>query len=130
MDTDRLIQKLGLQLGQKAYTLHAPVGYTEFLHIPEPARVIDELDLELDWIQAFYTDKAVLEAEFATLGHKLAKAGQLWISWPKKTSGVASSLQDRLVRELGLAVGLVDVKITAIDETWSGLKFIYRRKDR
>jgi hypothetical protein len=130
MDTDRLIQKLGLQLGQKAFTLYAPVGYTEFLHIPEPAETISELDTELDWIQAFYSERSRLAAELETLKLRLATTGQLWISWPKKASHVSSTLDDDLIRKLGVDMGLVDVKVATIDETWSGLKFVYRLKDR
>jgi hypothetical protein len=130
MDTDQLVRKLGLAHRQNAFTLHAPTGYTEFLHIPEPARTIDELAGELDWLQSFYIDKASLSAEVGLLKHKLTKTGQLWLSWPKQTSGVASDLNEDAVRDAGLRAGLVDVKIAAINETWSGLKFVYRLRDR
>ncbi len=61
---------------------------------------------------------------------KLAKSGALWISWPKKSSSLASDLNGDLVRELGLATGLVDIKVRAVDDDWSGLKFVYRKADR
>lgn len=129
MDGD-LVRKLGLRLGQKAATLHAPVGYTEFLHIPEPAATTADLADELDWVHAFYTSQTTLETEIAVLKQRIAKDGQLWISWPKKSSGLATALNDELVRKAGLGVGLVDVKVAAINETWSGLKFVYRLQDR
>jgi hypothetical protein len=130
MDTDRRIQKLGLKLGQRAFTLHAPTGYTEFLHIPEPADSLSQLDRELDWIQAFYTEKALLEVEINVIKQKLATTGQFWISWPKKSAALSTTLSDESVRAIGLRIGLVDIKVAAIDETWSGLKFVYRLQDR
>ena len=63
-------------------------------------------------------------------GKALAPAGMLWISWPKKSSGVATDLTENLIRDTGLALGLVDVKVCAVDETWSGLRFVYRLSDR
>ena len=84
----------------------------------------------LDWVHAFYGSRQMLEQELATLKQHLAPAGQLWVSWPKKSSGVTSDLDENIVRQIGLANGLVDVKVAAIDDTWSGLKFVYRLKDR
>jgi hypothetical protein len=130
MDTDQLIRKLGLRLGQKAFTLHAPVGYAEFLHVPEAVDSVTDLDSNFDWVQAFYIDGLVLESEIATLKQQLAKNGQLWISWPKKTSSLASTLHDEGVRTIGLDAGLVDVKVASINETWSGLKFVLPLADR
>lgn len=130
MDNDRLIQKLGLRLGQRAYTLHAPVGYAELLHIPEPINSVSELDNGLDWLQAFYADKRVLASELDALKNSLAKHGQLWLSWPKKASNMVSDVDQNVIHKLGLQTGLVDVKIASINETWSGLKFVYRLRDR
>lgn len=67
---------------------------------------------------------------FLKLKPVLTKSGMLWISWPKKTSGVTTDLDENKIRAFGLANGLVDVKVCAVDETWSGLKFVYRTKDR
>ncbi len=130
MDTDELIQKLGLKLGQNAITLHAPAGYAEFLHIPEPLQSMQDLNGEIDWIQAFYADRKTLAAELGNLRRYLSKDGQLWLSWPKKASKVRSDVDEHVIREAGLAAGLIDVKIASINETWSGLKFVYRRIDR
>jgi len=71
-----------------------------------------------------------LERRFAELARALAPAGMLWISWPKKASGVATDLTEDVIRAIGLAHGLVDVKVAAVDEVWSGLKFVRRVKDR
>jgi hypothetical protein len=68
--------------------------------------------------------------EFGRISKQLAPAGMLWVSWPKKSSGVLTDLDDNVVREIGLAAGLVDVKVCAVTEIWSGLKFVRRVKDR
>ena len=84
----------------------------------------------LDFCMVFTKSAAVLMKEFARLAPQLAPAGMLWISWPKKTSGVAADLDENIVRKIGLAAGLVDVKVCAVSEVWSGLKFVIRVKDR
>jgi hypothetical protein len=71
-----------------------------------------------------------LKREFPRIGKNLAPAGMLWISWPKKSSGVPTDLNENIVREIGLAAGLVDVKVCAVTDVWSGLKFVRRLKDR
>jgi len=83
-----------------------------------------------DVIVAFCPDLRALRRRFAPLVESLATAGGLWVCWPKKASGVPTDLSERAVREHGLAVGLVDVKVAAIDQTWSGLKFVRRLSNR
>ena len=78
----------------------------------------------------FTKSSSHLAKEFAGLAKQLAPAGMLWISWPKKTSGVASELDENKVRTIGLSQGLVDVKVCAVTGVWSGLKFVRRLKDR
>lgn len=75
-------------------------------------------------------EKKELESEFPRLKAHLAMDGILWTSWPKGASKVKTDLTETIVRQIGLAKGLVDVKICAVDEVWSGLKFVYRLKDR
>jgi hypothetical protein len=84
----------------------------------------------LDFAMMFVKTKAELKKQFAPTAKQLAPAGMLWVSWPKKTSGVASDLDENMVREIGLDAGLVDVKVCAVNEVWSGLKFVRRLKDR
>ena len=84
----------------------------------------------LDLAMLFVTTSADLQRQFREVAKQLAPAGMLWISWPKKTSGVASDLDENLVRKIGLDAGLVDVKVCAVSEVWSGLKFVIRVKDR
>jgi hypothetical protein len=78
----------------------------------------------------FTKSKSVLLKEFNRLSRQLAPAGMLWISWPKKSSGVATDVDENAIREIGLAAGLVDVKVCAVTDVWSGLKFVRRVKDR
>ena len=84
----------------------------------------------LDFVQFFTREKRELEREFAALARALTPAGMLWISWPKQSSGVATDLTEDVVRAIGVAHGLVDVKVAAVDDVWSGLKFVRRLKDR
>jgi len=84
----------------------------------------------LDFAMIFTKSKAELTREFKQIAQQLAPAGMLWVSWPKKSSGVASNLDENIVREIGLAAGLVDVKVCAVTDIWSGLKFVRRLKDR
>ena len=84
----------------------------------------------LDFALVCVKTQAELKKQFARLKKRLAPAGMLWISWPKKSSGVPSDLDENIVREVGLKAGLVDVKVCAVSEVWSGLKFVIRLKDR
>lgn len=84
----------------------------------------------LDFCMIFVKSAAELKESFSQFSKQLAPAGILWVSWPKKTSGVLSDLDENEVRRIGLAAGLVDVKVCAVSEIWSGLKFVIRLKDR
>jgi hypothetical protein len=84
----------------------------------------------LDFAMVFATKLADLKKQFGRLVAELAPAGMLWVSWPKKASGVATDLNENEVRKIGLEAGLVDVKVCAVTEVWSGLKFVRRVKDR
>jgi hypothetical protein len=84
----------------------------------------------LDFAMVFVKTAAELKAQFPRFAKQLAPAGILWVSWPKKTSGMATELNENEVRRIGLEAGLVDVKVCAVNEVWSGLKFVIRVKDR
>lgn len=84
----------------------------------------------LDFAMIFVKSASELKKQFSRFAKQLAPAGMLWVSWPKKASGVATDLTESEVRSIGLAVGLVDVKVCAVNEIWSGLKFVIRVKDR
>jgi len=125
------VAKLGIKPDTRIAILDAPRGYDSVLgKLPE--RVVRKATVvgPLDFIQFFTDQRRVLERRFPALERALAPAGMLWISWPKKASGVATDLTEDVIRAIGLAHGLVDVKVAAVDEVWSGLKFVRRLKDR
>lgn len=93
-------------------------------------KLVKSASSQLDLIHAFVLSKADLNKGLPTWKNGLAKTGALWISWPKKTSSISSDLTGDVVRELGLGSGLVDIKVCAVDEDWSGLKFVFRKSDR
>lgn len=126
-----LIKKLGIKPSQRIALLSGPPGYRKTLGpLPGEVKWAEQLDENLDFIQLFVTTQAELKRRFQEAKECLAADGSLWISWPKKASGVATDLNENAIRKLGLELGLVDVKVCAVDETWSGLKFVYRLKDR
>jgi len=124
------VQKLGIKAGSTIAILGAPRGYARTLgKLPQVRRRASAAG-PLDFVQFFTAEKRELERRFAVLARALAPAGMLWISWPKQASGVATDLTEDVIRAIGLAHGLVDVKVAAVDEVWSGLKFVRRVKDR
>jgi hypothetical protein len=128
--TRSLSDKLGIKAGARIAFVGAPKGYDATLGELPPVTQAETLRGPLDLIQVFVTSRAELARRFPTLKKALAIDGALWVSWPKKASGVATDVVEDVVREIGLAQGLVDVKVCAVDETWSGLKFVYRLADR
>lgn len=126
-----LVEKLGIKGGHKIYFANAPKNYRETLgSLPENSTLQKSLDGSCDFIQFFTTEKSVLETDFPKLKRHLAAGGSLWVSWPKGAARVKTDLNENIVREVGLKNGLVDVKVCAVDELWSGLKFVFRLKDR
>jgi len=84
----------------------------------------------VDFLMVFVKSKEALSEDFEHLSRQLTPAGMFWVAWPKKSSGVTTDLDENIVRKVGLAAGLVDVKVCAVTEVWSGLKFVRRVKDR
>jgi hypothetical protein len=128
-----LIQKLGIKPGGRVCILNAPPGYATTLGpLPPDVVLLSRLGKphSLDFIQVFALQSRQLSVKFAELKTALRFDGSLWISWPKKSSQVKSDLDENKIRQMGLDVGLVDVKVAAVDEIWSGLKFVYRLQDR
>jgi hypothetical protein len=126
-----LVRKLGIAPGARVALLRAPDGFADVLGpLPDGVRVRRRAQGPLDVIVAFCVARAELERSLPAWRAALVPAGGLWIAWPKRSSGVATDLGDGAVREAGLAAGLVDNKVCAIDATWSGLRFVYRRSDR
>ena len=123
-----LIAKLGIAPGQRILIVNPPEGYDRTLG-PVPAGVtrLRRVAGSPDVIQLFVTSRAQLEARWDGLAGALAPGGMLWVSWPKRGSGVATDLTEDILRQVGLPRGLVDVKVCAVDQVWSGLKFVRRR---
>jgi len=126
-----IIDKLGIKPGQRLIFLNPPAGYAQTLGaLPAGVTQVSSLRDEFDFIHAFSTSRTTVERDFPRWKAHLAKTGMLWASWPKGASTIATDLSENLIRDIGLANGLVDVKVAAIDEDWSGLKFVWRLKDR
>jgi hypothetical protein len=126
-----LAKKLGIKPGQVIAVVGAPDDYRGQLgDLPPDVTWSREIAGTLDLIHLFAGSRRALESAFAPALAHLAPAGSLWVSWPKRASGVATDLDENVVRGIGLALGVVDVKVCAVDEIWSGLKFVRRLKDR
>jgi hypothetical protein len=127
-----LLKKLGLKAGMRTCFVEAPPHYADLLgQLPEGVVLLDAPDSDMDFIHRFTLTQSDLEAQFAGLKRRLSLTGMLWVSWPKKaSSSIETDLSSEIVRNTGLAGGLVDVKVCAVDADWSGLKFVYRLKDR
>jgi hypothetical protein len=124
-----LPKKLGVKAGFRARLANAPAEVRAELR-----EALAECEMKpgdkLDFVMMFAKSRVELAREFSQMARLLVPAGILWVSWPKKSSGVASDLDGNVVREIGLAAGLVDVKVCAVTEVWSGLKFVRRVKER
>ena len=126
-----LVKKLGLPSSGAAYVRNAPANFFADLGAwPDNLANRKRATGNIDYIHLFAKKRRELDSSLSKAKPALTKSGTLWISWPKKSSGVATDLSDSIVRELGLAAGLVDDKVCAVDDVWSGLKFVYRLKDR
>jgi len=126
-----LPKKLGIKEGSRIALVNPPNDFqSELGELPNDVKFLKPVTKSLDIIIFFVLSERVLARDFAKLAERLVANGMIWIAWPKKSSGVATDLSEGRVRQIGLDAGLVDVKICAVDETWSGLKFVYRLKDR
>jgi hypothetical protein len=126
-----LPKKLGIREGARVALVDAPEGFEATLGaLPPGVRVLRRPRAPLDVAVAFVTSRAGLERRVPSLAAALDPAGGLWLAWPKRASGVATDVTEDVVREVGLAAGLVDNKVCAIDAVWSGLRLVYRLSDR
>lgn len=126
-----LPKKLGLKAGFRVGLLAAPDGFDETLgELPPGIKVRRQARAPLDVIVAFFTRRSELERRLPALKRSMTPSAGLWIAWPKRSSGVATDLDENVVRDLALATGLVDNKVCAIDQVWSGLRLVYRLRDR
>ena len=125
-----LPKKLGIKVGFRVRLANAPAEVRAELRSALAECTVAKDGSAVDFAIIFTKSRVELASEFSRLAKLLAPAGMFWVSWPKKSSGVASELDESLVRGLGLDAGLVDVKVCAVTEVWSGLKFVRRVKDR
>ncbi|HSO76842.1 MAG TPA: DUF3052 domain-containing protein [Blastocatellia bacterium] len=126
-----LAKKLGIKEGFRVALVGAPKGFrSELAGLPKRVDFVASVEASLDLIVLFTISRSDLLGNFSRLAAHLAPAGMLWIAWPKKASGVPTDLSDGVVRQIGLDAGLVDTKVCAVNEIWSGLKFVIRVKDR
>jgi hypothetical protein len=126
-----LTKKLGIREGSRVAVVSAPDGFPRALGpLPTGAQLRSGARGRCDVVLFFVTRRAELARRFPSFARALEPDGGLWVSWPKRTSGVATDLTENVAREIGLGAGLVDNKVAAIDDCWSGLRFVYRLADR
>jgi hypothetical protein len=126
------VRKLGIKAGSRLGVIGAPDGFDATLgELPAEVHVRRRLGgRRFDVIVAFFDRRTELERRLAPLAGALDPAGGLWIAWPKRASRVPTDVTEDVVRDLGLAAGLVDNKVCAVDQVWSGLRLVYRLRDR
>lgn len=126
-----LPKKLGIKPGFRVCLLNTPPEVrAELKPTLADCEIARDLKKPADFVMAFTKSSEDLADKFEQVTQSLTPAGSFWVSWPKKTSGVPTDVNENVVREIGLAAGLVDVKVCAVTEVWSGLKFVRRLKDR
>ncbi len=128
-----LVRKLGIKQGQRVAFVSPPATFSAALgELPDGVCLLASASRagSLDVIVAFFMRRSALERRLGGLIRRIDRAGGLWIAWPKRNSGVASDVSEDVVRDLGLAAGVVDNKVCAIDDTWSALRLVIRVRDR
>lgn len=126
-----LVEKLGIKPGMRIAIIGAPGGFRSTLGaLPDGVSVTGSARGKLPFIHFFTKQHSQLQRRFPSLKRALAQDGALWVSWPKKSSGVVTDLTEDVIRAVALPGGLVDVKVCAVDEVWSGLKLVRRLRDR
>ena len=126
-----LAQKLGMKAGATVVVLNAPAHYRKLLgQVAKEITFSDRVANGCPFIHLFTTRRSELEIQLKRLCGKIADSGTLWVSWPKKSAGVPTDVTEDVIRDVALPLGFVDVKVCAINETWSGLKLMVRRAER
>ena len=126
-----LARKLGIKEGSRLALLGAPDGFAgELAPLPEGVTVLRRLGPGIDVAVLFVTERAELERRFPAVAKAVFPAGGFWVAWPKRASKVPTDLTEDVLREVGLPQGLVDNKVCAVTEVWSGLRFVWRRENR
>jgi hypothetical protein len=126
-----LPQKLGIKPGLTVVTINAPANYRRLLGtIPDRVTFSDRLKSDAGFVHIFVKRRSELVKRLSVLREKIADTGTVWVSWPKRSASVLTEVTEVVVRAVALPLGFVDVKVCAIDETWSGLKLMVRRENR
>jgi len=126
-----LAGKLGIKEGARLALLGAPGGFDDVLApLPPAVTVLRRLGPALDVAVLFVTERRVLERRFPIVAAAIAPAGGFWVAWPKRASKVPTDITEDVLREVGLPHGLVDNKVCAISDVWSGLRFVWRKENR
>ena len=126
-----LAKKLGIKEGSRVRTRGAPDSYAQMLApLPPGVKLSARIAKDIDVYHFFTRSRRQLERELPKMMTQIRQTGMIWVSWPKKSSGVASDLLENDIRRAALSLGLVDVKVCAVDEVWSGLKLVIRKKNR
>jgi len=124
----KLIDKLGLKVGQTVYFHNAPKEYFKELgKLPEGIFIAKRLNRPVDFMHCFYAEEADLKKDVVRFKQYLEGNGQLWVSWPKKASKVKTDITEQTLRDVLLPINLVDIKVCAVTDVWSGLKFVWRK---
>jgi hypothetical protein len=126
-----LAKKLGIKDGAKIHVLAAPDNYDDLLApLPKDVRKVRQLDATVDVLHAFVVLQEELGRVLADAMGRLRPDAAIWVSWPKKTSKVPTDITEDRIRDIALPLGLVDIKVCAVDEVWSGLKLVVRKELR
>lgn len=126
-----LFKKLGIKPASRVKTKNAPDDYLKLISpLPDNVLVSTRIKREIDLFHLFTKSKSELRNQLVAAQSQIKQDGMIWVSWPKKSSGVASEVTESTIRELCLPMGLVDVKVCAVDKTWSGLKLVIRKELR
>ena len=126
-----LPQKLGIKSGLTVVTINAPTNYRRLLGtIPDGATLSDRVRPDSSFVHVFVKKRSELAKRLSLLREKIPDTGTVWVSWPKRSSGVSTDVTEDVVRAVALPLGFVDVKVCAVDEIWSGLKLMVRRTNR
>jgi hypothetical protein len=126
-----LAQKLGIKPDSTVVVINEPVNYRKWLgRVASDAKFTNRAGANSAFIHFFTPRQRELKKQLSRLRTKMAETGTLWVSWPKKSSGVATDITEDVIRDVALPLGFVDIKVCAVDETWSGLKLMIRRENR
>ena len=126
-----LPQKLGIKPGLTVVTINAPANYRRLLgQIPDNVTFSERLKSGSSFVHLFTSRRSKMQKKMSILRDKISDNGAIWVSWPKKSSGISTDVTEDVIREIALPLGFVDIKVCAVDDIWSGLKLMIRRENR